>query len=67
MPFKHERVQAVREMRGKMWSPGPPSTARREDRVGHDVADLDRSRPHSLMGTPTGLCRASIVASWVCE
>jgi IS30 family transposase len=31
--FKHHRVQAVREMRGKMWSPGRPSAARREDRV----------------------------------
>src|SRR2546428_7058311 len=28
-----ERQQAVREMRGHMWSPGRPSTARREDRV----------------------------------
>ena len=33
MEFKHHRVQAIREMRGKMWSPGRPSTARREDRV----------------------------------
>ncbi len=33
MVFKHEQVAAVREMRGKMWSPGRPSTARREDRV----------------------------------
>lgn len=31
--YKHEKVQAVREMRGKIWSPGRPSTARREDRV----------------------------------
>ena len=31
--FKHQQVQAIREMRGKMWSPGRPSTARREDRV----------------------------------
>ena len=28
-----ERQQAVRAMRGQMWSPGRPSTARREDRV----------------------------------
>lgn len=28
-----ERQQAVRAMRGRMWSPGRPSTARREDRV----------------------------------
>lgn len=34
MEYKHHRVQAVRSMRGKMWSPGRPSTARREDRVG---------------------------------
>src|SRR2546430_17004617 len=27
-----ERQRAVREMRGQMWSPGRPSTARREDR-----------------------------------
>src|ERR671937_878117 len=27
-----ERQQAVRELRGQMWSPGRPSTARREDR-----------------------------------
>src|SRR4051794_31172803 len=27
------RQQAVRAMRGQMWSPGRPSTARREDRV----------------------------------
>ena len=31
--YKHERVAAVRRMRGKMWWPGRPSTARREDRV----------------------------------
>jgi len=28
-----ERRQAIQEMRGRMWSPGRPSTARREDRV----------------------------------
>ncbi len=28
-----QRLQAVRAMRGQMWSPGRPSTARREDRV----------------------------------
>ena len=33
MEFKHQRVRVIREMRGKMWSPGRPSTARREDRV----------------------------------
>ena len=33
MTNKHQRQQAIREMRGKMWSPGRPSTARREDRV----------------------------------
>jgi len=38
MTFKHHRVQAVREMRGKIWSPGRPSTARREHRVGFWVA-----------------------------
>ena len=27
-----ERQQAVREMRGQMWSPGRPSVGRREDR-----------------------------------
>ena len=32
--YKHQRVQAIREMRGKIWSPGRPSTARREHRVG---------------------------------
>jgi IS30 family transposase len=32
--YKHERQAAVREMRGKVWSPGRPSTARREHRVG---------------------------------
>jgi hypothetical protein len=31
--FKHQRVAAIREMRGKIWSPGRPSTFRREDRV----------------------------------
>lgn len=31
--FKHQQVAAIREMRGKMWSPGRPSTFRREDRV----------------------------------
>jgi IS30 family transposase len=30
---KHRRVEAVRQMRGRMWSPGRPSIARREDRV----------------------------------
>jgi IS30 family transposase len=29
-----KRQQAIRAMRGQMWSPGRPSTARREDRVG---------------------------------
>jgi transposase, IS30 family len=28
------KQHAIREMRGQMWSPGRPSTARREDRVG---------------------------------
>jgi IS30 family transposase len=31
--FKHQRVAAIREMRGKIWSPGRPSTFRRGDRV----------------------------------
>ena len=31
--FKYQQVQAIRQMRGKIWSPGRPSTARREDRV----------------------------------
>ena len=34
MTHKHQRHQAIREMRGKMRSPGRPSSARREDRVG---------------------------------
>lgn len=29
----HNRQQAIRAMRGQMWSPGRPSTARREDRI----------------------------------
>ncbi len=33
MTNKHQRQQAVRAMRGKLRSPGRPSTARREDRV----------------------------------
>ena len=33
MVNKHQRQLAVRAMRGKIWSPGRPSTARREDRV----------------------------------
>jgi IS30 family transposase len=33
MVGKQQRVEAVRAMRGKMWSPGRPSTARRENRV----------------------------------
>ena len=33
MTSEHQRRQAVRAMRGKMRSPGRPSTARREDRV----------------------------------
>ncbi len=33
MTHKHQRQQAIRAMRGKMRSPGRPSTARREDRV----------------------------------
>src|SRR5438132_13130350 len=28
-----KRQQAIRSMRGQIWSPGRPSTARREDRV----------------------------------
>ena len=33
MEYKHHRVEAIRQMRGRLWSPGRPSTARREDRV----------------------------------
>ena len=33
MQCKHHRVEAIRQMRGRMWSPGRPSTAQREDRV----------------------------------
>lgn len=33
MVHKFERVEAIRAMRGKIWSPGRPSTARREHRV----------------------------------
>jgi len=33
MANKHQRVRTIRAMRGKVWSPGRPSTARREDRV----------------------------------
>ena len=33
MTNKHHRQLAIREMRGKMWSPGRPTTARRENRV----------------------------------
>jgi transposase len=33
MAYKHQCRQAIRAMRGKMRSPGRPSTARREDRV----------------------------------
>jgi hypothetical protein len=33
MTNEHQRRQAIRAMRGKMRSPGRPSTARREDRV----------------------------------
>jgi IS30 family transposase len=33
MAGKQQQIEAVRAMRGKMWSPGRPSTARREDRV----------------------------------
>ena len=33
MANRHQRQLAIRAMRGQMWSPGRPSTARREDRV----------------------------------
>lgn len=33
MTTRHERQLAIRAMRGKIWSPGRPSIARREDRV----------------------------------
>ncbi|WP_198947356.1 IS30 family transposase [Cellulosimicrobium sp. KWT-B] len=33
MTTKHEQQKAIRAMRGKIWSPGRPSTARRENRV----------------------------------
>lgn len=33
MVNEHQRRVAIRAVRGKMWSPGRPSTARREDRV----------------------------------
>jgi IS30 family transposase len=33
MEYKHRRVQAIRAMRGRIWSPGRPSSARRENRV----------------------------------
>ncbi len=31
--FKYQKVEAIRRMRGKIWSPGRPSSARREDRA----------------------------------
>jgi len=34
MTNEHKKAKAVRAMRGHIWSPGRPSTARREDRVG---------------------------------
>jgi transposase, IS30 family len=34
MTNKYQQTLAVRAMRGHIWSPGRPSTARREDRVG---------------------------------
>jgi IS30 family transposase len=34
MANKHQRQLAIRAMRGKMWSPGRPSTARRDHRAG---------------------------------
>lgn len=33
MVYKFERIEAIRAMRGKIWSPGQPSTALRENRV----------------------------------
>ena len=33
MTNRHQRQLAIRAMRGKIWSPGRPSTARREDRI----------------------------------
>jgi IS30 family transposase len=33
MTNKHQRQLAIRALRGKMWSPGRPTTARRENRV----------------------------------
>src|SRR3954454_14462731 len=33
MTNKHQRQLGIRAMRGKIWSPGRPSTARREERV----------------------------------
>jgi IS30 family transposase len=33
MVNRHQRQQAIRAMRGRIWSPGRPSMARREDRV----------------------------------
>ena len=33
MEFKHQRVEAIRQLRGRMSSPGRPSVARRVDRV----------------------------------
>src|SRR4051794_11532548 len=33
MVNRHQQQLAIRQMRGRMWSPGRPSTARREDRV----------------------------------
>lgn len=31
--FKHQQVEAIRRMRGRMWSPGRPRVALREDRA----------------------------------
>lgn len=54
-----ERQLAVRVMRGQMWSPGRPSTARREDGVRFWVAIArgggietwyNRRRGHSSLG-----------------
>jgi IS30 family transposase len=38
MANRHQQQMAIRAMRGKLWSPGRPSSARREDRVGFWMA-----------------------------
>ena len=62
MGYERERVEAIRLMRGRMWSPGRPSMARREGRVVF-WEEIGRGRSSEDAARAAGVS-ASVGARW---